>query len=152
MVCNKAARVLTSLSRWTENIVGPRTDKRRLLMSTVNATFLYGVKVWASVQRRAALRVACVYRTVSGAAIMNVAGVIPLDLLISEGRMIFGLAPEHGRKETSGTARRETMQVWQKIWDEGNLSSDQRPQRLNKLQLQGDYLLNVSVPEESQLL
>ena len=130
MVCDKAARVVGSLSRLMGNVGGPRSGKRRLLMSTVNAILLYGAEVWAgamrvkkyskgilSVQRRAALRVACAYRTVSGPGVMVVAGVIPLDLLAVERQSIFRFAPEIGRSEAAEVARMDTMQAWQDRWD-----------------------------------
>ena len=59
---------------------------------------LYGAEIWGDemdvmskrkritqVQRTAALRVSCAYRTVSEAAIIVIAGVIPIDLLAKEG-------------------------------------------------------------------
>jgi hypothetical protein len=130
MVCDRAAMAVASLSGLMANVGGPRSSKRRLLMSTVNATLLYGAEVWAgamkvkkyskrilSVQRRAALRVACAYRSVSGPAVMVVAGVIPLDLLAVERQCIFRFAPEIGRNEAAAAARLETMQAWQDRWD-----------------------------------
>lgn len=130
-VCDKAAGVVGSLSRLMGNVGGPRQCKRRLLMSTVNSILLYGAEVWAgamrvkkyskrvlAVQRRAALRVTCAYRTVSGAAVMVVAGVIPLDLLAVERQEIFRRAPELGRGEAASVCRAETLQVWQRRWEE----------------------------------
>ena len=131
-VCDKAARVVLSLSRLMGNVGGPRSSKRRLLMSTVNAILLYGAELWAgamrvnkyskrilSVQRRAALRVACAYRSVSGPAVMVVAGVIPLDLLAVERQNIFRRAPDLGRDQAAAEARLETLRVWQERWDGG---------------------------------
>lgn len=131
MVCEKAAKVTGLISRLMGNVDGPRHSKRKLLMSTVNAILLYGAEVWAgamkvkkyskrmlAVQRRAALRVACSYRTVSTEGAMVVAGVIPLDLLAAERQSIFRQASDIGRKEASATARTETMQAWQRRWDE----------------------------------
>jgi hypothetical protein len=132
VVCNKASKVVGSLSGLMRNVGGPRTSKRRLLMSTVNSILLYGAEVWAgamrtkryskrvlAVQRTAALRVACAYRTVSALAVMVVAGVIPLDLLAVERQAIFADAPELGRKEAARAARETTLRVWQRRWDEG---------------------------------
>ena len=131
MVCDKATRVVLSLSRLMGNVGGPRSSKRRLLMSTANAILLYGAEVWAgamrvkkysqrilSVQRRAALRVSCAYRTVSGPAIMVVAGVIPLDLLAVEKQNIFRRAPDLGRDEAAAEARLNTLRAWQERWDD----------------------------------
>lgn len=59
-----------------------------------------------AVQRRAVLRVACAYRNVSGAEVMVVAAVIPLDLLPVEMQKVFQLATE------SPAARIESLPGW----------------------------------------
>ncbi|XP_046671568.1 uncharacterized protein LOC124361551 [Homalodisca vitripennis] len=66
---DKAAKVVQSLSRLMANVGGPRSSRRRLLMSAVQSVLLYGAEVWADalnkevyrmrlarVQRQAALR------------------------------------------------------------------------------------------------
>jgi len=95
---DKAQRVMSSLCRLMPNIGGPRERRRRLLVSVVHSVLLYGAPTWASalrycpagaaamasVQRRAALRSVCAYRTVSHDAAVVVAGIPPIDLLASE--------------------------------------------------------------------
>ncbi|KAG8239142.1 hypothetical protein J437_LFUL018553 [Ladona fulva] len=81
---DKVAATTVSLSRLMVNVVGPKQCKRKLLMAVVESQLLYGAEIWASalntakyrkhitvVQRRGALRVACLYRTVSGAAMLR---------------------------------------------------------------------------------
>ena len=43
----KAATITSSLSRLMANIGGPKTGKRKLLMSVVNSVLLYESEVWA---------------------------------------------------------------------------------------------------------
>ncbi|KAG8229087.1 hypothetical protein J437_LFUL010770 [Ladona fulva] len=94
---DKAAATTVSLSRLMANVGSPKQCKRKLLMAVVESQLLYGVEIWASalntakyrksitvVQRRGALRVACSYRTVSEAAVLVIAGTIPIDLLAKE--------------------------------------------------------------------
>ena len=101
-VADKAAKVVESLSRLMPNISGPKSSKRRILMSVTHSILLYGAEIWAdalnvakyrrriaSVQRRCALRVVCAYRTVSEAAVLVIAGVIPIDLMAKERKAIY---------------------------------------------------------------
>ena len=95
---DKAQRVMTSLSRLMPNVGGPREQRRRLLVGVVHSVLLYGAPTWgphlhdipgavavmAAVQRRAALRSVCAYRTVSLDAAAVVASTVPIDLLAIE--------------------------------------------------------------------
>ena len=84
------------------NMRGPRPQVKRLLMSTVQSILLYGAEVWAvamrikkyrhgmeAVQRRGALRIAYSYRTVSGPAVLDIANVVPIDLLAFEWKRTY---------------------------------------------------------------
>ena len=95
---DKAAEVTASLSRVMANIGGPWPRMKRLFLRAAESIMLYGAEVWAdstryekyrkrlaAVQRRGALRVAFLYPTVSEAAVLVIAGVIPMDLL-AQGR------------------------------------------------------------------
>ncbi|GBP17633.1 Retrovirus-related Pol polyprotein from type-1 retrotransposable element R1 2 [Eumeta japonica] len=96
------------LSRLMANIGGPTQSKRRLIMETVNSILLYGSEIWGdalvaktrrkvleSVQRTAALRVASAYRTVSGAAVLVISGVVPVDLLALERKEAWELKKQN---------------------------------------------------------
>lgn len=127
---DKAAKGVTALSRLMANVGGPRSSKRRLLMSSTQSVLLYGAEVWADslkkemyrkrlsqVQRRGALRVASAYRTVSEAAILVIAGCIPIHLLAKERKAIFLRKAEVGREIASMEERFRTIESWQASWE-----------------------------------
>ncbi|XP_033218195.1 uncharacterized protein LOC117173664 [Belonocnema kinseyi] len=108
------------------NIGGPKTSRRRLLMSVMHSILLYGAEVWADalkiekyrkrmagVQRRGAQRVACAYRTVSEPATLVIAGVIPIDLLAAERKAVFLRKAERRKFVAKQEARAQTMHEWQ---------------------------------------
>ena len=70
-------------------------------MTEIQSVLLYGAKMWADalnrkvyrkrlsqVQRRGPLRVVSAYRTVSEAAVMVIAGVIPINVYAKERRAV----------------------------------------------------------------
>lgn len=63
-------------------------------------------------QRTSALRITSAYRTVSGAAVLVIAGVVPIDLIIKERHKLWTKKPnntlEQGETET---IRHETLQA-----------------------------------------
>ena len=74
---------------------------RRLLMPLTHSVLLYGADLWAdalklekyrrrvsAVQRSGELRVACSYRTVSEDTVLVIAGIIPIDLLAQERKLV----------------------------------------------------------------
>ena len=99
-------------------------------MSVANSIMLYGAEVWvpamekmvyrrrlSTVQRRAALRVSCSYRTVSGPAILVIAGVTPIHLLAQERKTVF----DEKRRGTEALQARQvahenTLRSWQASW------------------------------------
>jgi len=116
----KAANATNAISRMMANTRGPKQQSRKLVAGVVTSILLYGSSIWApamsvptysrdckAVYRRCALRVACAFRTVSEAASLVVAGMIPLDLLAAE--------------RCSGTTgnrdqRANTLTQWQARW------------------------------------
>jgi hypothetical protein len=130
LAAEKAAKATAALSRLMANVGGPTADKRKLLLSVTNSILLYGCEVWAdalkkecyrkqmgSVQRRAALRIASAYRTVSEPAALVVAGVIPIDLLAQERKQVYYTKSVLGAQEATRTAREATMTLWQERWN-----------------------------------
>ena len=102
MTSDKAVKMVASLLRLMPNINGPKSSKRKILLSVAHSILLYGAEIWAhvvnalkyycriaSVQRRFALRVACPYCTVSEAVVLVVAEAIPIDLLSKERKAIY---------------------------------------------------------------
>lgn len=125
----KAARLTTALSRLMRNTRGPKTSKRRLLMSVTHSIILYGAEVWAdsirkvtyaakltSVQRQGALRISCAYRTVSLEAALVIAGVIPIDLLALERQYIYKNKEREGIDRAKISSRQNSLSKWQNRW------------------------------------
>lgn len=126
---NKAEKMVAMLSRLMPNINGPRSSKRRVLMSVANSIMLYGAEVWAdalkaecrrkklmTVQRKGALRVACAYRTVSGPAVLVIAGCIPIDLLAAERKRIYEANRMNTNKTIATQERQVTLLKWEERW------------------------------------
>lgn len=94
----KSSKSVTAISRLMPNIAGPSRSKRALLMSVTQSQLLYSATIWAgegvktaknhaalnAVQRRAALRIARRYRTVSDSAAFVVTRLAPADILAVE--------------------------------------------------------------------
>ena len=109
---DKATKEVMVFSRFMANIGGPKSTRRRLLMAAIQSVLLNGTEVWtdflnhkiyrkklAQVQRRSALRVSSAYRTISELAVLIVAGMVPIDLLAKERKMVF-----QRKKEVGGEA------------------------------------------------
>lgn len=100
-VCEKAERQAGTLHRLMPNIAGMGSRRRLLYLHVIQSILLYAAPVWrralriqryrdllARVQRRALVRVAFVYRTVSRETLNVFTAVPPIDLLIEErGRL-----------------------------------------------------------------
>nr|CAH7765783.1 unnamed protein product [Callosobruchus chinensis] len=127
---HKAAKMVASLSRLMPNIAGSKPSKRRTLMSVAHSIMLYGAEIWAdalmvqkyrkclsSVQRTAALRVACAYRTVSEIAVLVVAVIPPIDMLAIERKMLYHKR-KRGKVISSTQVRSITLEKWQERWEQ----------------------------------
>lgn len=128
---NKAAKITAQLSRLMANIGGPLPKKRKLLMEASNSILFYGCEIWGekmkvkkranallAVQRTAALRITSAYRTVSGAAVLLIAGMIPIDLSILERRKMWMSKQQNEEEQIDESAtRQETIQSWQHRWN-----------------------------------
>lgn len=119
---SKALVVTRAMSRLMANKGGPMSCTRRLLASVTTSVMMYGVPVWAEaletgaadilerVQRQAAIRVCCAYRTISREAVLVIAGILPMRL---EGLMRAARYGGHrGRQETAT----EALESWQQRW------------------------------------
>ncbi|XP_030747880.1 uncharacterized protein LOC115876293 [Sitophilus oryzae] len=131
MTAGKAAKGVAALSRLMANTIGPKSSKRRLLMSTVQSVLLYGAEIWAvvlskekyrkrlaQVQRQAALRVASSYRTVSEPAVLVIAGIAPIALLARERYAIYQRITELNQKEVKKEEINRTYEAWQRLWEQ----------------------------------
>lgn len=130
----KAERVLGTLSRLMPNIGGPKEPRRKLLMSVVYSVMLYGCPVWGHtlayakssvdalmrVQRRAALRSSCAYRTVSYPTTGLIAATPPIDLLVQERKTAYDERRLENEAVRSGAGRQfqkyreEMMEEWKR--------------------------------------
>lgn len=126
----KAAKTTAQLSRLMANVGGPLQNKRRLLMEASNSILLYGCEIWGeitrwkkrsnallAVQRASALRITSAYRTVSAAAVLVIAGTIPIDLKIQEKMKIWKKKKANTLEEgDEEEIRQGTLQAWQTRW------------------------------------
>lgn len=64
----------------------------------------------AAVQRKEVLRVASAYRTASEAAVLVIAGAVPMNLLALERRMIYEMAKAKGKERIATDARTKTLE------------------------------------------
>lgn len=127
-VVEKAESSLASLSRIMPNVGGPSSRRREILYGVVQSQMVYACPAWAcalevakyrnlleGLQRRALLRVASGYRTISTAGIQVITGVPPVTLLIDEHCDLF-----HRRQMQQSpdkrVARAFTLAKWQEIW------------------------------------
>ena len=123
------------MARIMPNIIGPRYQKRLVLLGVIQSILLYAAPVWSraleircykdmitKVQRRALLRVVCGYRTVSAAAAQVIAGVPPIDLLARERRELYITGQGH-EKRVRVDVRNRIIDVWQVRWEKETVGS-----------------------------
>lgn len=126
----KAEAKMAALTRILPNVGGPSSAKRVLLSGVIHSTILYGAPVWkdvlrikkydtmmSGIQRKALLRIASGYRTVSAAAIQVITGIPPIGLIVNERCRLFNRVDAH-REATRNEERRATVIKWREIWGE----------------------------------
>lgn len=124
----KAESRIAALASILPNIGGPNSLKREILCGTLNSIILYGAFVWHEVirikryeemlvrlQRRALLRIASGYRTVSATAMQIITGIPPITMLIEERHRLYQLINGH-TKEGKKKEREVTLSIWQDTW------------------------------------
>ena len=129
-IADRAARIVNNLSRLMANIGGPSPLKRKLLMRVAESVIVYGAEIWSvalgtemyrkrinSVHRRAALRITSAYRTVSGPAVLVIAGAIPIYILAKERRRIYLRKDEHSKIRVKREERDRSLLEWQEEWE-----------------------------------
>lgn len=131
-VCDKAERTIAALTRLMPNTGGPSPRKRRVLAHAASSIILYAAQVWmeglgigrhgdrvSSVQRKLALRVAMLYRTVSTDAALVISGLIPIRLLAAERARTQGVDRE-AQGAAAKAERERTLNEWQRDFDESS--------------------------------
>ncbi|KAL4154115.1 hypothetical protein QTP88_001948 [Uroleucon formosanum] len=131
-VATKAGNTLNNLARIMPNLSAAKQKRRRLLAGVIQSQLLYGAEAWAEdmsqegwkqlgrVQRKAALRVACAYRTVSKEAIMVVSGIIPIDILALERHRCYAQRKGEQEPPDPGEPQQTAMDQWQEKWEATN--------------------------------
>ncbi|CAI6370941.1 unnamed protein product [Macrosiphum euphorbiae] len=125
----RAQTTSTALSRLMPNIGGPRQNKRSLLATVVTSKLLYAAPIWGAAmafnrnvvtldrpQKTIAIRTIMAYRTVSTAAVLVIAGMIPAHLLSWERCERYKRRHEPESARTKLEIRAETMRKWQAKW------------------------------------
>lgn len=126
----KAATKLAALTRILPNVGGPGSTRRMVLCEVVHSIILYGAPVWhealtrlkyknmlSGIQRRALLRIASGYRTVSTAAIQVISGIPPISLIVEERLRLYQLENAH-LESVKKRERVITVQKWQDEWED----------------------------------
>lgn len=132
---SKAERSCASISRLLSNTSGPSQRIRQLLSTVISSVALYGAPIWQRalcikeakkrlerVQRRAALRTCCGYRTISTEAAFVISSIPPMELLIME-------RTERRAGEAKDVCRARLLARWQQRWDD-NTTKAQWTKRL----------------------
>jgi len=101
----------------------------QIIASAFQNPLLYAAPIWAGAmkyernvntvlgpQRRIALRIAMAYRTVSTAAVMVVAGIIPAHLMANEKQARYRRKKE-GLEGNKKEDQQQTYQEWQREWN-----------------------------------
>lgn len=124
-VAARATRAAMALSRLMPNVGGPSYLRRRLLGTVMDSIILYAAPIWEEVlkyktaiehlqraQRRGAIRISRGYRTASTAALLVIAGTMPIALKIQERTKIYRLGGD-----SKELAREQAFESWQRNWD-----------------------------------
>jgi len=127
---SKALSTSQALSKIMPNVGGSGQQKRRLMSTVVLSKLLYAAPIWSVAlvfdrniqsilrpQRTIALRTAMAYRTVSTAAIMVVAGVVPAHLLAWERTERYEIRRDPNKAALEKEIREEVLKKWQIEWD-----------------------------------
>lgn len=133
---SRAQSTSQALSKTMPNVGGTGQQKRRLLATVVLSKLLYVAPVWSPAlvferniksilrpQRTIALRTAMAYRTVSTAATMVVAGVIPAHLLAWERTKRYEIRRDPNRAAIEKEIREEVLKKWQIEWEKEDTGS-----------------------------
>jgi len=126
----KAQATASALSRLMPNIGGSGQKKRKLLSTVVVSKLLYASPIWAKAlvfsrnvetigrpQRTMAVRIARAYRTISTAAVMVIAGLIPVHLLAWERVQRYNRKHEPDPSRVYMEIHSEVLRKWQVQWD-----------------------------------
>jgi len=122
---SKASSTSQALSKIMPNVGGSGQQKRRLMSTVLLSKLLYAAPIWSAAlvfdrniqsilrpQRTIALRTAMAYRTVSTAAIMIVAGVVPAHLAWERTKR-YEIRRDPNKAALEKEIREEVLKKWQ---------------------------------------
>lgn len=131
-VVKKAEVKMAQLTRILPNIGGPSSAKRAVMCGVIHSIVLYGAPIWHEVlsikkyeimmmgiQRRALLRIAMGYRTISTSAVQVITGTPPITLLAEERNRLYRRENAH-LKAVREEERNITIDKWQHEWEMNN--------------------------------
>jgi len=126
----KANSTASALARLMPNIGGSGQKKRKLLSTVVESKLLYASPIWSEAlvfkqnienlvrpQKTMAVRIARAYCTISTAAVMVIAGLIPAHLLAWERTEKYKRKHEPDQTRVTREVKGEVMNRWQIEWD-----------------------------------
>lgn len=133
-IAEKAEKIVKVLTILLGNTTGPSMARRRVLAGALQNAITYAAPIWVDAlqskrnvyklrahQRAMTLRCCSGYCTVSAEAAAVLAGMIPIDLLISERAEIRAKMKENNEanpKAIKREAREATMRLWQAEWSQ----------------------------------
>lgn len=129
IIAAKASEAVKKLSRILSNVSMARSAKRRLLSSVVQSILLYRAPNWANkisakgrkemikIQRKASLRIASAYATVSAETAAIISDLPPIDLMAMERRRAYLAKFNEIQIEQRNEYRKILLDEWQKRWD-----------------------------------
>ena len=136
-VAEKANKKVAMLSRLMSNLGGPREAVRQLYLNVTLSILLYGAPVWAEsmkvlyrskemvqMQRKAAMRCVCAYRTVSTEAVCILARTPPIDLLAEERAEVYKEKKKAKTKTAVERVKRDARSALLQKWKERLASSE----------------------------
>ncbi|CAI6375758.1 unnamed protein product [Macrosiphum euphorbiae] len=125
-----ASATALALSRILPNIGGSGQKKRKLLSTVVTSKLLYASPLWVGAldvkrnveelqrpQRVMAIRIIRAYRTISTAAAMVIAGLVPAHLLAWERSERHRRKSEEDQERVKDVIREEVIHKWQQEWN-----------------------------------
>lgn len=140
IAAESASKTARAIARLMPNVSGPSNGKRHLLNAVVNSKLLFASSAWADTafktaknratvaraQRIIALRITRAYRTVADAAALMLAKTPPGYLLTQERgnirRRLSSAAINISANQIKHEERRDTIQKWQRLWEEATKS------------------------------
>lgn len=122
---SKTQEMVKQLSRLTSGMKGPGAPKKRVLVSAVHSTILYGAPIWKKtvdhkvhettlegINRKLALMVSGAYKTAPTEAVLAMAKIPPIKLMIEER------IETHKKIKEKAEIKSAILNKWEEIWQQ----------------------------------